>query len=357
MPRILIVSTLFALLPAALWAAGSSEGGQISTQPVSAGIGGSLPGFAVVELFTSEGCSSCPPADEVLSSLIARSSSKGLPVYALAWHVDYWNYLGWQDPYSSVAASARQRAYAAALSSSLYTPQIIVGGREVAGYAGDRAAVDRLVQIALGQRARAGIVVGVRLDPGQRTVTVRTAVAGLPRTASVLVALVENGLTQHPDAGENAGRTLVQSAVVRSFALVKAGSGSSRLLLPSGLDPSKSRIVVLVQNGRAGEILGANETPTLDKVESTSADAEICGRVYDAEGSGLSGALVQACSDQLCIPAKSDQNGSFRLIQVPAGSYTMKLFAPGDTTKTRVSLPLVVDKGEHITLPAVTVGT
>lgn len=84
-------------------------------------------GAIVVELFTSQGCSSCPPADRLLTELAGRERER--PVIALAFHVDYWNDLGWRDPFSSASATARQEAYARALGRGLYTPQLVVNGR------------------------------------------------------------------------------------------------------------------------------------------------------------------------------------------------------------------------------------
>ena len=86
--------------------------------------------FAVVELFTSQGCSSCPPADRLLSSLLAEAEKEGKNIFPLSFHVDYWNRLGWRDPYSSSDFSKRQRRYATALSSGVYAPQMVFKGRE-----------------------------------------------------------------------------------------------------------------------------------------------------------------------------------------------------------------------------------
>src|SRR6185436_7233625 len=86
-------------------------------------------GIAVVELFTSEGCSSCPPADQLLSDL--KTTMRGKNVFLLALHVDYWNYLGWKDPFSEVANSERQSKYASVLHADVYTPQMVVNGKNV----------------------------------------------------------------------------------------------------------------------------------------------------------------------------------------------------------------------------------
>src|SRR5476651_2318953 len=85
-------------------------------------------GFVLIELFTSEGCSSCPPADELVARV--QKEDKDKPVYILAYHVDYWNNLGWKDQFSSPAYSQRQRQYAAWLKAEVYTPQIVVNGKK-----------------------------------------------------------------------------------------------------------------------------------------------------------------------------------------------------------------------------------
>jgi hypothetical protein len=107
-----------------------------------------LPGFAVVELFTSEGCSSCPPADEALSQLVRRADREKLPIYALEWHVDYWDYLGWRDPWDSRLATERQYTYARTLPSSVYTPQAVINGYAVPRNAGDLGELEADARLA-----------------------------------------------------------------------------------------------------------------------------------------------------------------------------------------------------------------
>src|SRR5689334_14081460 len=86
--------------------------------------------FALVELFTSEGCSSCPPADRVLARLAAEARASGRRIFPLSFHVDYWNGLGWRDPWSTRTFTERQRNYARALGWRTYTPQMVINGAE-----------------------------------------------------------------------------------------------------------------------------------------------------------------------------------------------------------------------------------
>src|SRR6516162_6089721 len=132
----------------------------------------------VVELFTSEGCSSCPPADALLAELADRPD-----VLALSFHVDYWDRLGWKDPYSSREATGRQNHYAALLDlATVYTPQIVVDGKWQA-VGSDRADVEHALDLA--RRSLEEIPVALALDHGQAQIRVGPGGAGV--TASVLL--------------------------------------------------------------------------------------------------------------------------------------------------------------------------
>jgi len=165
----------------------------------------------VVELFTSEGCSSCPPADLLLTRLSEKQSIVGVEIIALSEHVDYWNRLGWRDPFSSAELTARQQRYAEVFGTDrVYTPQMVVDGRtEFVG--SDAARADRVIADAARQPKAA-----VRLSLAQGRLQIR--VAPLPRrgvSADVLLAITENSLESNVSRGENAGRRLRHIAVVR----------------------------------------------------------------------------------------------------------------------------------------------
>ena len=208
-------------------------------------------GVAVVELFTSEGCSSCPPADRLLADLAHQAGASHRPVYALEFHVDYWNSLGWRDPFSDAAFTARQRDYAAALGlEQVYTPQMIVDGR--AEFVGsNRARAEREIADALARPARATVALrrhGTQLE---------YRVTGAPPGARVCLAEVDSAASTQVRRGENAGRTLAHAQVVRAFQVrALGGDGAGRFDLRRASAPGEE-LIVFVQDPRSGEILGA----------------------------------------------------------------------------------------------------
>jgi hypothetical protein len=230
-----------------------------------------LPGGpVVVELFTSEGCSSCPPADAWLRELAVGGAVGNVAVIALSEHVDYWNRLGWKDPFSSAAMTARQGDYARALGSQVYTPQVVVDG-EVEFIGSDRQAGITAIRHAAAVTAEVAIassVIDVRatIAPG--------ALDRLP-DADVLVAITEDGLVSSVAAGENQGRQLAHAAVVRYLQKVdrlKKGSASASVSARIPIDPSwslqKSRAVVLLRAHGAVRIVGAWSGPALPNGET-----------------------------------------------------------------------------------------
>lgn len=176
---------------------------------------------AVVELFTSQGCSSCPPADRLLSKLAQDPRYQG-KVIPLSFHVDYWNYIGWTDPYSSARWSERQKLYAARAfhSNRIYTPQVVVNGRAECVGSQEGAVLDR---IATALAAEPAGRVSLALDPptpdGHLRVKVdaKLAKAAAPGDLDLWVAIYESGLSTSVKAGENASRVLRNDRVVRRF--------------------------------------------------------------------------------------------------------------------------------------------
>jgi hypothetical protein len=221
-------------------------------------------GAAVVELFTSEGCSSCPPADAVLARLAERPG-----VFALSFHVDYWDDLGWPDRFSSPANTARQRAYARSLGArGLYTPQLVVQGIDAfVGSDADRA--DASVARALSSAPVARLLLRAHATPADAptSAVVSYEAQGAPAGAVLELAVVERSVTTDVRAGENAGRTLRHADVVRAFAssplaaLPATQAGTVTLQLPASLPRESADVIGYVQtssgDGHGMPILGA----------------------------------------------------------------------------------------------------
>jgi hypothetical protein len=225
---------------------------------------GNTSGVAVVELFTSEGCSSCPPADIVLSDL-ARPSERPA-VYALAFHVDYWDDLGWRDPYASPDHSARQQAYARAFGrAGVYTPQMIVGGAEqFTGSDRDRA----FAAVARALARPASVRLSLHLQPaGPNAMTVRYEAPGAPAGSVLNMAIVEHDTSTSVRAGENSGKTLHHANVVRTFLTTPLVSptGSVAVKLPTSLPSNKAELIAYVArpstDGSGIPVLGATRSP------------------------------------------------------------------------------------------------
>lgn len=219
----------------------------------------------VLELFTSEGCSSCPPADQLLVRLTEEASGKpdgAASIIALEWHVDYWNYIGWTDPFSSASNTERQRRYADALSRGRsYTPQLVVDGRyECLGSSEDRTRA-LIGQAAQGQKLR--VLIERAPEPehlDRMVIQVPDAKAGAG--AEVSLAITETGVTTAVQRGENAGKSLRHGPVVRSFRrLAQLGPAPLRITADLSLAAAWKRqnlhAVVLVHAPGTGAVLGA----------------------------------------------------------------------------------------------------
>lgn len=197
----------------------------------------------VVELFTSEGCSSCPPADRLLTELAGRGD-----LLPLAFHVTYWNALGWRDPFSTQAATDRQAAYAARLGGGSYTPEIVVDGRR--GMVGSER--DEVAAAIAASRAEAGASPSLAVTRAGDAVEVRIG-AGHGSGRVLLVGFDP----RHETAigrGENSGRTLVESNIVRSLQTV--GGWSGRDLALTARAGAGREVAVLLQ-APDGRIIGA----------------------------------------------------------------------------------------------------
>jgi hypothetical protein len=204
-------------------------------------------GVAVLELFTSQGCSSCPSADRLLSEL-GRESFDGT-VIPLAYHVDYWNYLGWKDPFSFPGASARQREYARTLSAQVYTPQLVVNGTEQ--FVGSAAgAIRKEIGRQLEQGTGEAVILERAVRDGDR-VTV-----GVRGPDGVVVVLFENGVVTQVSRGENAGKRLTNDFIVRAHARVPSGQTTVTLPLDRSWRTENLGVAAFVQDERTLAIHG-----------------------------------------------------------------------------------------------------
>jgi hypothetical protein len=239
----------------------------------------------VIELFTSEGCSSCPPADDVLTMLVKEQPVPGAQIIALGEHVDYWDRLGWRDQFSSAQFTARQNEYAlrAFHTDNIYTPQLIVNGeQEVVG--SDARKVKQAIAKAAAKPARITLTLtlpnGTAADRGRAIpVQVQASVAPgakLDEPVDVLIAVTEEGLGSHVLRGENAGRDMRHGSVLRALTPVgtiaakdASWSATHSVELLKDWSQRNIRIVALAQAQNSRRILGAAVVP-LDAATQTA---------------------------------------------------------------------------------------
>jgi len=215
----------------------------------------------VVELFTSEGCSSCPPADVLLGRLRQDLAAQGVEVIPLGFHVDYWNSLGWKDRFSAAEFSQRQEQYARSLGvDGPYTPQMIVDG--AAEFVGSDAARARsAIADAASHPQAAQIEISTAADKFN-VLYVRVKAATPANGADVRLAVTEDNLATKVGGGENGGRELHHAAVVRELRQLGTthdGNFEADIPLKLQIDWKRNdlRLVVFVQERPAGKVLGA----------------------------------------------------------------------------------------------------
>jgi len=220
----------------------------------------------LVELFTSQGCSSCPPAENLLNSW-GMSLFKQGKIIPLAFHVDYWDHSGWKDPYSSALFTARQQRYGQAFgSSSVYTPQMVVSGRT--GFVGsDGSQAQQAVSSFQGQRPDFVLTLSALKKSGSLHLSITVQPSGStqnPGDTGLFIIIFENGLSNDVSGGENVGRTLDENFVVRKLQEIKVDNvskgGKVKTMIP--LDPAwelkKCGIVVFIQDLKTMRIKGTS---------------------------------------------------------------------------------------------------
>lgn len=233
--RIIPAAILFLLLSSAFTCADSSSEKNISKNNIGNG-------FAVVELFTSEGCSSCPPADAAVANLLKEYKNN---VYVLGYHVDYWDNLGWKDAFSNAVYTSRQRNYARALKSGVYTPQVVVNGEEQ--FVGsDENKLHASINKDLKQIPAQNLSVAAKIN-GNNKVDVSYQTNTTDNNLNVaLIQLSAETKVQH---GENHGATLHHVNIVRNIQtiLLKNNAGNIVIDLPAGLSAKNCQVIAFTQ--------------------------------------------------------------------------------------------------------------
>jgi len=213
---------------------------------------------ALVELYTSEGCSSCPPADRWLSALQVPASQP--QVVPIAFHISYWDDLGWKDAYADPRFTERQRALArAARRASVYTPQVIIDGHDFPAWYG--ASTPATLKAVSKRPAKATLEITQSVSTSGVTARVGVQLAARPSSKlTLVVVMTENHLGSRVTAGENRGETLRHDFVARDLVAIPlpaAGDYPVRFSAKPGWKPADTRVVAFVQDDASGEVLQA----------------------------------------------------------------------------------------------------
>jgi hypothetical protein len=217
-------------------------------------------GFALVELFTSQGCSSCPPADKNLSEIVKGADDNNLKIYALSFHVDYWNRLGWKDPFSKPEYTQRQSMYASALKlSSIYTPQMVTNGEyEFVGSNKDKSEMN--IKTVLEKKSSHNLFLAAPSSTDGKFEGINYSVEGNVNNLNICTALVESGKTTMVKNGENAGKKLINDHVVVWFHEQKAEQTGTIDLSDSTIHLSTaSEFIIFLQNNLTKKIVSASK--------------------------------------------------------------------------------------------------
>ena len=215
----------------------------------------------LLELFTSEGCSSCPPADRLLEMLDQKQPLAGADLIVLSEHVDYWDHLGWKDPFSSAQFTARQQEYASKFQSDgVYTPELVVDGQF--GFVGsDGREAASAIQKAIRQRKIPIVIASISHDGHQITAHIDVPASDERGRAVLYVAIADNRAESQVSRGENSGHTLRHVGVTRVLKRIgtvdlSAASSQEITLTANSGAVNGSRLVAFLQEAGAGCVLG-----------------------------------------------------------------------------------------------------
>lgn len=217
--------------------------------------------FAVLELFTSQGCSSCPPAEKLLGKVIAEAKKSGRAIYAMEYHVDYWNKYGWKDPYSSFKYTMRQRNYVSVLQESqAYTPQLIING-EKALLGSDEKLINTAVEQALNKPGMADLDIQY-LGAVNDSMVIAYQASKADKNYYLKVVLVEKETGNAVSRGENAGKKLIHHNVVSVFSSfdLNQAKGEVKVALNKKIPGKNNLIIAFVQQRQTMKILGVTAT-------------------------------------------------------------------------------------------------
>ena len=209
--------------------------------------------IAVLELFTSQGCSSCPPADQLIGTYASKTN-----VIALSFHVDYWNRLGWNDPFSSNEYTRRQIMYDSLLKAEEYTPQLIINGQtEMVG--SDSIKISSTLTEIFSERPHASLNIE-NAEPGNGKINIKYNLTGNVRNSNLNIAVLENKTVTPVKAGENEGVTLTDYNVVRNFKTIGSigsGENTASIDIPSSVDLKNMTVVLFLQKKGNNKISAA----------------------------------------------------------------------------------------------------
>ena len=253
--KIVVSLLLPALFIVFLWAGNDGESIKQNPSPNSE----NPPQTVLVELFTSQGCSSCPPADRVLQGLVADAQEGNLEVIALSYHVDYWNRLGWKDPYSQAVFSERQRQYAQVLPDQrVYTPQMIIQGQHA--HVGSREKEVK-ASIASIQQQPAAIIITAALNAAATKQEIAYEITGRMNGITLQVALIETSLANDVPRGENTGRHLAHTNVVRTLTSTLNPPRQGTVIVDTSAlaNTANGKVVLFVQDTEYMTVLGVTE--------------------------------------------------------------------------------------------------
>jgi len=220
---------------------------------------------ALVELYTSEGCSSCPPADQWLSKTgdrphVPRGGTSGLSLVPNAFHIVYWDYLGWKDTFGDMRYTERQRQFArVAGATSVYTPQVVVAGRDFPDWRSTES-VTGAIDAVNSKPARANVEIATRA-PAIARVTASLAPGVRSDDLALVVAITENGLMTKVKAGENRGEMLRHDFVVRDMVVTPTLATTADFTPRADWKLERMNVVAFVQSMKTGEVLQALSAP------------------------------------------------------------------------------------------------